>query len=224
MVVPQAASLARSGRISNARRCPSTSNRWMSSRESMTRRAWPGRISCSLGRQKTEGSSAPVHTQRCNQFRAGVFDVDNGAFDLHTIDALQRTSLWSETNATHAWLGMGVANLAALHTQSAVAPDFALEHINAWGTDEAGNLDVCWPVIDFLRRAQLQDAPLPHLRHAVRHRHGFMLVMGHIDECHAQLVMELANFHSEGLSQVGIQIRQRLIKEEHSRMPHHGAG
>src|SRR3569833_2645239 len=90
------------------------------------------------GKAKDGRFFGTVHTQRCNQFRAGVFDVDNGAFDLHSIDALQRTSLWSETNATHAWLGMGVANLSALHPLSAVAPVFARGRGGAGGAGGAG--------------------------------------------------------------------------------------
>ena len=39
-----------------------------------------------------------------------------------------------------------------------------------------------------------------------------MLVMGDINECHAQVVMKLSDFRTERLTQVDIEVGQWLVK------------
>jgi hypothetical protein len=65
----------------------------------------------------------------------------------------------------------------------------------------------------------LQDT-FSHYSDAVSHGHSLDLIMGHIDEGCAEPLVKLLEVDASLEAQLRVEVGQRLIKEEHLRMPH----
>jgi hypothetical protein len=70
--------------------------------------------------------------------------------------------------------------------------------------------------------ALLQDA-VAHHGDALPHRHGFDLVVRHINRRHFEATMQLDDFGARLHAQFGIQVGKRLIHQEHFGVSHNGA-
>ena len=88
------------------------------------------------------------------------------------------------------------------------------------GSDESvGRL-----LVDLLGRAYLAYYALMQHHHAVAHGHGFDLVVSHVDGGGANAFLEILDLLAGGGAQLGVEIRERFIQQEHGRIAHHGAG
>ena len=62
-----------------------------------------------------------------------------------------------------------------------------------------------------------------HHGDAVRHGHRLDLVVRHVDEGRAEALVQLGELGAHVDAQLRVEVRQRLVHEEHVRMPDHGA-
>ena len=78
-------------------------------------------------------------------------------------------------------------------------------------------------VVKLERRSHLLDvAGLQH-DDLVGHGHGLHLIVGHIDHRGIQLLMQTGEFDAHLYPQRGVEVRQRLIEQEHLRVAHDSA-
>ncbi len=76
-------------------------------------------------------------------------------------------------------------------------------------------------VVDLLRRAGLHDLSHVHDRQPVAHLHGLGLVVRHIDERRLQPLMQADDLVAQLCPHFCVQVRQRLVEQEHDRLAHH---
>ena len=76
-------------------------------------------------------------------------------------------------------------------------------------------------VVDFLRRAGLHDPAHVHDRQPVAHLHGLGLIVRHIDERRFQPLMQADDLIAQFCPHFRVQVRQRLVEQEHDRLAHH---
>ena len=62
-----------------------------------------------------------------------------------------------------------------------------------------------------------------HDDHALRQRHGFDLIVGDKKRGNAEVAVQLLNLKPGLGAQLGIEVAQGLIKQEHLRLAHDGA-
>ena len=79
-------------------------------------------------------------------------------------------------------------------------------------------------IVDFLRRAHLGDHAAVHDDDLIRNGHGLGLIVGDVHRRDAQRLLDAANLGAHGYAQLGVQVGQRLVKEQHARLHHQGAG
>ena len=78
-------------------------------------------------------------------------------------------------------------------------------------------------VIELVRRADLFDLAAVHHHHAVGQSHGLDLVMRHIDGRGLDLLMHALDLGAHLHAQLGVEIGQRLVEQEHLGIAHDGA-
>ena len=91
----------------------------------------------------------------------------------------------------------------------------AFDEIGA--ADEAGDEPRLRPVVERVRIVDLLDAALVHHGDAVRRDHRFGLVVRDVDGGDAELVVQAPDFEAHLLAQVGVQVGQRLVEQQHRR-------
>ena len=91
----------------------------------------------------------------------------------------------------------------------------APEEIHFRRADETRNKQIGRIIVEFQRRAHLLHHAGPEHNDLVGKRHGFDLVMGHIDYCRSQRLVQLCNLNAHVHAKFRIEIGQRLIKKEH---------
>ena len=79
-------------------------------------------------------------------------------------------------------------------------------------------------VVDVLGAAHLGHDALFHDDDLVGDGHGLGLVVGDVDRRDAQLLLDAADLGAHGHAQLGVQVGQRLVKEQHARLHHQRAG
>ena len=62
-----------------------------------------------------------------------------------------------------------------------------------------------------------------HHHDLVGHGHGLDLVVGDVDGRRLQALVQLLDLGAHGDAQLGVEIRQRLVEQEHLRVAHDGA-
>ncbi len=72
--------------------------------------------------------------------------------------------------------------------------------------------------------AVLGDAAGIHDDDAVGDGQGFLLVVGDVDHGQAQRLLEGADLLAHVAAQLGVQVGQRLVEQQHLRLQHDGAG
>ena len=108
---------------------------------------------------------------------------------------------------------------------AAVAPDLrdiAGQEIDL--ADEVRHKLAVGVLVDLLRGAHLGHHAPVHDDDFVGNGHGFSLVVGHIHCRDAQCLLDAADFRAHGHPQLGVQVGQGLVKQQHARLHHHGAG
>ncbi len=88
--------------------------------------------------------------------------------------------------------------------------DRAFEHVG--GPYELGDRAAARRLIDFRRCAELQQATVLQDGNPVAHGHRLFLVMGDVDEGHAELAMHALELDLHELAQVRIERAERLIE------------
>ena len=99
----------------------------------------------------------------------------------------------------------------------------AFDNVHPWRADELRHKQVRGFVVDFQRRADLLDITVAHDDHCVGHCHGFDLVVGDVNRSGFQLLMQFLDLCPHLNAQLGIKVRQRLIKEEYIRVANDSA-
>ena len=92
------------------------------------------------------------------------------------------------------------------------------------GAEEPGDELGGRVLVDVLGSAELFDPALTHHREPVGHRHGFFLVVGHVDERDPDLLLDAFELELHLLAQLQVERAERLIEEQHLRVVHQGAG
>ena len=79
---------------------------------------------------------------------------------------------------------------------------------------------LCGLVVEIERRADLLDEAVVHHDDLVGHGHGFDLVVGDIDRGGLQPLMQFLDLGAHLHPQLGVEVRQRLVEQEHLRIAH----
>ena len=109
------------------------------------------------------------------------------------------------------------------HARVAIADDLALNHVHGRRADEAGDEEIVGPVVEFERRADLLDDAVMHDDDLVGHGHRLDLVVGDIDGRGLQALVQFLDLGAHRDAQLGIEVGQRLVEQEHLRIAHDGA-
>ncbi|MGZ2505877.1 hypothetical protein ACVINI_006423 [Rhizobium beringeri] len=80
-----------------------------------------------------------------------------------------------------------------------------------------------WAVVEIERLADLLDAAGAHDDNLVGHGHRLDLVVGDVNDGRAKALMQLLDLATHGHPQLGVEVGQWLVKEEHFRMAYDGA-
>src|SRR5712691_3032908 len=78
--------------------------------------------------------------------------------------------------------------------------------------------------IDLLGRALLHDRARIHQDHAVGDGEGLLLIVSDIDHGGADAALKSADLDAKPLADLGVQIGERLVEQQHARLHHEGAG
>src|SRR6516162_8120691 len=107
--------------------------------------------------------------------------------------------------------------------QAAVGVDPPVEEIHRRRADEARDEQVLRPIVKLERRADLFHQAVMHDHDAVGERHRLDLIMGDVDGRGLQALVQFLDFGAHGDAKLGVEIRQRLVEQEHLRIAHDGA-
>lgn len=105
-----------------------------------------------------------------------------------------------------------VAYRKTLPTDDELRPvDRHIHKVHFRHANETGDEQIGGPVVEFLRRGDLHDAPGLHDADTVAHGHGFRLIVRHVDDgrreaLRLQLAMQIGNAHTHGSAQLRIEI------------------
>ena len=104
-------------------------------------------------------------------------------------------------------------------------PSFRLrgKEVHLRRADETGHEPVHGRPVDFRGRADLLQLAGLEDRDSIAHGGGFGLVVGDVDGGHAEALLELADFDPHLVTQVSIEVGERLIEQEYARLAHEGA-
>ncbi len=75
---------------------------------------------------------------------------------------------------------------------------------------------------NFLGGSDLFEISVPHHRDPVRHAHGLVLVVGHVDKGNIDLVLNSPQFDLHGLPKLSVQGPQRLVQKQYLGAQHQG--
>ncbi len=103
-------------------------------------------------------------------------------------------------------------------TDSPSRQDLSAEEVHRRRADEARDEQVRRLVVELLRPVDLLEHAHAHDRDAVAHRHGLDLVVRDVDRRRAELVLELRDLGPHLDSQLGVEVRERLVHEEDLRV------
>ena len=103
------------------------------------------------------------------------------------------------------------------------AHQLGIEEVHLRHADKAGDEDVRGMVEDLLRGGDLLDDAVLHDHDTVTEGHGLGLVVGDVDEGALDLVAQLDELGTHLVTQLGVQVGQRLVHQEDLRITHDGA-
>jgi len=111
----------------------------------------------------------------------------------------------------------------AVRQPQAIGSDVDGKKIHGGRADESGDELVGRMAIDSIGGVELLHTARAQHHHAVGHGHGFDLIVG--DENHGgfKLLRERLDFGAHLGTQLGVQVRERLVKQKHLGVTHHGS-
>ena len=98
-----------------------------------------------------------------------------------------------------------------------------LQEVHLGAADEAGDKEVDRRVEHFLGRTDLLDVAILHDDDPVSQGHGLGLVVGHVDEGGIHPFAQEDDLGAHLVAQLGVQVAQRFVHQEHLGVPHDGA-
>src|SRR5690625_1401869 len=98
----------------------------------------------------------------------------------------------------------------------------AYHEVHGGRADEAGHEAVDRPGVEVDGAVDLLDEAILHDHDAVTHRHGLDLVVGDVDGRYTQVLVQLGDGGAHLDAQLGVEVGERLIHEEHGRFTHDG--
>src|SRR5882762_3465317 len=104
--------------------------------------------------------------------------------------------------------------------RDAAGVHLARDEIHRWRTDEAGDELVRRVVVELQRRADLLDLARVHDDDLVRHGHRLDLVVGDVDRSRLQSLVQRLDLGAHRDAQLGVQVGERLVEQEHLRFSH----
>src|SRR6185312_12420598 len=108
-----------------------------------------------------------------------------------------------------------------LHLQRArIVAQAALEEVHRGAAEESRHEQVRGLLVQAHRRVDLLDLAIVQHHDALAQRHGFVLVVRHVDHRRAEAMVEPRDFHPHRRAQFRVQIRQRFVEQEHLRFAH----
>jgi hypothetical protein len=101
-----------------------------------------------------------------------------------------------------------------------IALQRATQHVHRRAAEETGHEQVGRAVVQRHRRIDLLDDAVLQHHDALAQGHRFDLVVGHVDHGGAQLAVQLRDLGAHAVAQLGIEVGQRLVEQEHRRLAH----
>src|SRR6185503_9853651 len=95
--------------------------------------------------------------------------------------------------------------------------------IHRWRADEGGDEGGRRLLVDIERIADLLDLAAVHDHQNIGQRHRLELVMGDVDRCRGEAALQFPDLDPHRDAQLGIEVRQRFVEQEHLWLPHDGA-
>ena len=114
----------------------------------------------------------------------------------------------------------------AFHTDdvsAALDGEFRIEEVHLRGADESRNEQVRRMIEHILRGTDLLDETIFHDDDTIAQRHGLGLIVGNVHECSVDVLAQFDELGTHLVAQLGVEVRKRLVHEEHLRMTHDGA-
>ncbi len=99
----------------------------------------------------------------------------------------------------------------------------ARHDVHGRAPDEAGDELVDGLVVERERRVDLLDLAVAQHHDAVAHRHGLHLVVRDVDHRGPEAGVELGDLRAHLHAELGVEVGERLVEEEHGRLAHDGA-
>jgi hypothetical protein len=106
------------------------------------------------------------------------------------------------------------------HEPAVAALERRLEEVHRRAADEARHEQVGGRVVEPHGRVDLLQDAAAHERDAVAHRHRLDLVMGDVDGRGLELVLDARDLRAHLDAQLRVEVRQRLVHQEHLRLSH----
>ena len=100
----------------------------------------------------------------------------------------------------------------------AFAGKLCIEEVHLRSADKAGNEEIAGVIEDFLRSTDLLDITITHDDDSITEGHSLSLVVGNIDKGGIDTLTELDNLCTHLVTQLCIEVGQRLIHQEDSRV------
>ncbi len=97
------------------------------------------------------------------------------------------------------------------------------ERVHGRAAEEAGDEQVGRPLVQRHRRVDLLDHPVVEHHDALPQGHRLDLVVGDVDHRRAQLAVQLRDLGAHRVAQLGIEVGQGLVQQEHRRLAHQRA-
>ena len=99
--------------------------------------------------------------------------------------------------------------------------DVADHQVHRRRSDEPGDEDVRRQTVQLIGRGDLLQHAGRHQRHPVAHRHRLDLVVGDVEHRRAEAALQLGDLAAHHHAQLGIEVRQRFVHQEHLGLAHH---
>src|SRR2546428_61328 len=75
-------------------------------------------------------------------------------------------------------------------------------------------------VVESARRAELGNLRVVHVNDLIGHRQRLLLVVSDVDDAQTELLLYNANLLAHATAKLGVEIRERLVEDEDSRLEH----
>ncbi len=153
---------------------------------------------------------ADIPSQSLFQFAShGQFESASGGADFAGVD-------FGLVGALFHFLG--VDELAFFEDQAiAFAFERAVEHVHGWHADEACDEAIDGMVVGFEWCVLLLDEAVLHDDDAIAERHGFFLVVRHVDRRGLEPLVQTLELGPRGDAELGVEVGERFVEEEAGR-------